>query len=126
MIAVDTSSMISYLQGDEGEDITLLKECIKSENIVLPPPVLSELLSDYKLPNEIYDVLVNLPLLMIKGGYWERVGQLRAKILSKKMKARIADSLIAQCCIDSDVPLITRDSDFIKFARHTELRLIDF
>ena len=126
MIAVHTSSMISYLQGDEGGDITLLKECIKLESIILLPPVLSELLSDYKLPNEIYHVLVNLPLLIIKGGYWERVGKLSAKILAKKMKVRIADSLIAQCCIDSDVGLITRDSDFIKFARHTELKLISF
>lgn len=124
MIAVDTSIMISYMKGEEGSDIDILKSCILAENIILPPVVLSELLSDHKLPNHIKEVLVKLPLLEIKAGYWERVGLLRAKVLSRGLKARIADSLIAGCCIDNDVELITRDKDFIKFSQYCDLNII--
>jgi predicted nucleic acid-binding protein len=124
MIAVDTSVIISYMRGEEGSDIDILKSCILAENIILPPVVLSELLSDHRLPNYIKEVLVKLPLLEIKAGYWERVGLLRAKVLSRGLKARIADSLIAGCCIDNDVELITRDKDFIKFSQYCDLNII--
>ena len=124
MIAVDTSSMIAFFQGDEGKDVRILRENIEVGNIVLPPLVLTELLSDHKLPIEISKILTELPILRIKNGYWERAGKLRAKILAKKLKARIADTLIAQSCLDNKVGLITRDSDFMKFAELANLKLI--
>ena len=124
MIAVDTSSMIAFFQGDEGEDVKILRENIEVGNIVLPPLVLTELLSDHKLPMEILKLLIELPLLEIKNGYWERAGRLRAKILAKKLKARVADTFIAQSCLDNKVGLITRDGDFRKFAELTNLKLI--
>jgi len=34
------------------------------------------------------------------------------------MSSDLADTLIAQICIDHDVPLITRDKDFRHFAKH--------
>jgi predicted nucleic acid-binding protein len=37
--------------------------------------------------------------------------QLRAK----ELKAKLADTLIAQLCIDHEMPLITRDRDFFTF-----------
>jgi hypothetical protein len=37
-------------------------------------------------------------------------------VLSNKRKARLGDALIAQCCIDREIPLITRDRDFQAFA----------
>ena len=124
MIAVDTSSMIAFFQGDEGKDVRILRENIEVGNIVLPPLVLTELLSDHKLPIEISKILTELPILKIKNGYWERAGKLRAKILAKKLKARVADTLIAQSCLDNKVGLITRDSDFKKFAQVVNLKLI--
>ena len=124
MIAVDTSSMIAFFQGDENKDIRILRENIEVGNIVLPPLVLTELLSDHKLPIEISKILTELPILQIKNGYWERAGRLRAKILAKKLKARVADTLIVQSCLDNKVGLITRDSDFKKFAQVVNLKLI--
>jgi predicted nucleic acid-binding protein len=76
------------------------------------------------LPREILKILIELPLLEIRSGYWERAGGLRAKILAKKLKARVADTLIAQSCLDNKVGLITRDSDFMKFAQVANLKLI--
>jgi predicted nucleic acid-binding protein len=36
--------------------------------------------------------------------------------LAKGLKARLADTLIAQSCLDHGVPLITHDTDFRHFA----------
>jgi predicted nucleic acid-binding protein len=38
-------------------------------------------------------------------------------------RARLADSLIAQSCIDHGVRLVTRNDDFRHFSRHGGLRL---
>ena len=39
------------------------------------------------------------------------------------LKAKLADALIAQCCIDADVPLIARDADYRHFERWCGLKL---
>lgn len=80
------------------------------------PAVLAEVLSDPKLPHEISRSLLDLPLIAIEPGYWQRAGELRAKVLAKKRKARLGDALIAQACIDRGIPLLTRDRDFRAFA----------
>jgi hypothetical protein len=56
-------------------------------------------------------------------GYWERAGLLRAKVLARRRRARLADTLIAQSCLDHDVELIARDRDFGPFAELAGLRL---
>ena len=123
-IAVDTSSMIAYLQGAKGDDVERIEQELENCNIILPPVVLSELLSDAKLPKKVVDSLQLLPMMEIKKGYWQRVGEARAKVLSKKLKARLADSLIAQICVDHKISLITRDRDFKNFAKYCDLKLI--
>jgi predicted nucleic acid-binding protein len=62
--------------------------------------------------------LKDLPRLEITDGYWERAGALRARVLGKGLKARLADALIAQSCLDHRVPLVTADRDFRHFTRH--------
>lgn len=85
--------------------------------------VLSELLSAPDLPADVKDLLVALPLLPMTDGYWERAGLLRARILSQGRRANLADTLIAQSCLDHDVELITRDADFRHFAGPAGLKL---
>ena len=87
------------------------------------PVVLTEILSDPKLPSAIAGSLSDIPLIDIAAGYWERAGALRAKVLAKRRKARLGDSLIAQSCIDRGIPLLTRDKDFRAFADATVLKL---
>jgi predicted nucleic acid-binding protein len=48
---------------------------------------------------------------------------LRGKVLAKGLRARLADALIAQSCIDHRVPLVTRDDDFRHFVALGGLRL---
>jgi len=88
------------------------------------PVVLTELLSDPKLPAAVAKTLSEVPLVEIASGYWQRAGALRAKVLTKRRKARLGDALIAQSCIDRGIPLLTRDRDFRAFVEAAGLDLM--
>ena len=124
MIAADTSTWIAFLQGDRGEDVQLLDKALEDRQVLMPPVVLTEVLSDPKLPSVVAQLLSELPLIEIKPGYWLRAGTLRAKVLAKHRKARLGDALIAQSCIDRGIPLLTRDRDFRAFAEAAGLNLV--
>ena len=124
MIAVDTSSMIAFLQGEPGDDVELVQSALEHHQLVLPPLVLTELLSEPSLTLSVQALLADLPLLDIEPGYWERAGRLRAVVLKQRRKARVADVLIAQSCLDQSVALVTRDKDFRHVARSAGLALI--
>lgn len=124
MIAVDTSSFIAYFADDTGDDVVAVDLALTDKQVVLPPAVLSELLSTPKLPPAVSSSLKELPLLLLSDGYWERVGLLRARLIAKGFKARLADALIAQSCIDHHIRLITRDNDFRHFVNHAGLKML--
>jgi predicted nucleic acid-binding protein len=124
VIAVDTSTWIAYLQGDRGEDADLLDRALQDRQVLMVPVVLTELLSNPKLPSEVSLTFSELPLIDLTPGYWQRAGELRAKVLAKRRKARLGDALIAQTCIDRGVPLLTRDRDFRAFAAAAGLDLL--
>jgi len=124
MIALDTSSLIAYLHGVRGGDVDAVEIALRSQQAVLPPIVLCELLSDPTLPESTSRIFRQLPLLPVVEGFWERAGLLRASLLARRVKAKLVDVLIAQICLDSDVPLITRDRDFQHFVPLSSLRLL--
>ena len=124
MIAADTSTWVAFLEGSAGEDTQLLDKALKDRQVVMVPVVLAELLSDPKLPSGVTESLSEVPLIEIEVGYWQRAGMLRAKVLEKRRKARLGDALIAQTCIDSGIPLLTRDRDFRAFADAARLDLM--
>lgn len=124
MIAADTSSMVAYLSGDKGKDVDAIDQALVSNQLYLPPVVLSELVSEPKLSAQVIQFLLKIALLEISETYWEKSGMLRSTLLGKKLKARMSDAFIAQSCLDYDVTLITRDSDFRHFENHCGLKLI--
>lgn len=124
MIAADTSTWIAYLQSASGTDAALLDRALLDQAVVMVPAVLAELLSDPQLDENTANLLLGLPLLDLLPGYWERSGRLRARLLAARRRARLADSLIAQCCLDHGMPLISRDHDFKTFARAAGLNLL--
>jgi predicted nucleic acid-binding protein len=123
VIAIDTSSLIAYLSGEAGGDVEAVGLALAHQQAVLPPVVLTELLSDTDLPRAVKDLLVGLPLLPLPDGFWERAGLLRSRVLARGRKARLADTLIAQSCLDHDAELVTRDADFRHFAGAIGLKL---
>ena len=124
MIAADTSSWIAFLEGSDDEDAELLDRALEDRQVVMVPVVLTELLSDQKLPLDVTKTISEIPLVEIASGYWQRAGVLRAKVLAKHRKARLGDALIAQSCVDQGISLITRDRDFRAFAEAANLRVV--
>jgi predicted nucleic acid-binding protein len=124
MIAADTSTWIAFLEGDNGNDVQLLDKALQERQVLMVPVVLTELLGDPKLPANIANTLSDVPMIEIEAGFCQRAGALRAKVLSKRRKARLGDALIAQSCIDRGIPLLTRDRDFRAFVDAAGLDII--
>jgi predicted nucleic acid-binding protein len=122
LIAADSSSLIAFLDGAEGEDVARIDKALGDQVLALPPLVISELLAR-SASAEIASLLAILPALPIADGFWERAGHARRALGAEGFKAKMADALIAQCCIDAQVALITRDSDFRRFERLCGLAL---
>jgi predicted nucleic acid-binding protein len=102
----------------------MLAKALGHRQVVMAPPVLTELLSDPELSSSAARTLSDVPLIEIESGYWQRAGRLRARVPAKKRRARLGDALIAQSCMDARVPLITRDRDLRAFAEAAALDLV--
>jgi predicted nucleic acid-binding protein len=122
--ALDSSSLIAYLAGRDRADTRLVDAALHRGDAVLPPVVVAEMLSQPGLAPQIVELIDAVAMLALRDGYWKRVGETRARVLAKGRRARLADALIAQACIDHDVPLITHDADFRHFAAVSTLRLL--
>ena len=123
MIGVDTSSFVAYLQGNEAEDVDLVRQAIKDEGLIMLPFVVTELFSARNLNDEVKAVILDLPQMPLKPGFWERAGEARSTILKAKKKAPTLDSMIAIYCLDHEIPLIARDGDYRHFVEHFGLDL---
>ena len=124
MIAADTSTWVAFLEGSAGEDVKVLDRALEDRQVLMVPVVLTELLSDPEVPSGVAEMLSEVPSIEIVSGCWQRAGGLRAKVLARRRKARLGDALIAQSCIDGDVPLLTRDRYFKAFAEAAGLDLV--
>ncbi len=124
MIAADTSTWIAFLEGGPGQDTQLLERALADRQVLMVPVVLAELLSDPVLSSGVAETLAEIPMIEAEPGYWQRAGLLRAKVLSIRPKARLGDALIAQTCVDRNIPLLTRDKDSRAFAAAAELNLV--
>jgi predicted nucleic acid-binding protein len=124
MIAADTSTWIAFLEGAHGDDTDMLDKALENRLVLMIPAVLTELLSDPKLPSGVMKMFTEIPLIEIDSGCWGRAGILRAKVLARHRKARLGDALIAQSCVDRGVALLTRDRDFRAFVQAAGLPLV--
>ena len=124
MIAADTSTWIAFLEGETAPDTELLDQALGNRQLVMIPVVLTELLSDPKLSASVAKTLCDVPSIEIGTGYWQQAGELRAKVLARRRRARLGDALIAQSCIDGGISLLTRDRDFRAFIEAAGLKLV--
>ena len=123
MLAVDSSTFIAYIDGLAGTDVEALDRALASSQVVLPPVVIAEVLSQPGFPEDHRKRLLAMPVLEPDPGFWTRAAASRSALITRRLRARLADVLIAQSCIDHDVTLITRDRDFRHFAKHCGLKL---
>ena len=87
MIAVDSSTLVAFFAGDMGRDTDWLDQALALQQAVLPPVVLTEVLSAPGLDRETATLLRGLPVLDIRSGFWERAAETRARILARRTRS---------------------------------------
>ena len=115
---------MAFFQDADGDDVTMLEEHLQQRSVILSPVVVAELFSNPGLDEAQRRLIQYLPVLDLRPGFWKRAGLTRAALLKRRFRPKLADTLIAQSCIDAAVPLLTRDRDFLPFSQHAGLKLI--
>ncbi len=119
----DTSALVDYLYGRGSQAI---EDAIREETLVLPPIVISELLSGSDAPLRraaIAEVLKDLPMHAVGRPHWTDVGNMRNDLKRHGLTVTIPDAHVAQCALDLDAPLLSRDDIFRLIAERVPLRL---
>ena len=122
-IVADTSEWIEHLAG---RPAPVFEQCLESRAIVVPLVTVTELTSGARSREEfmvIEDLLEDLPLHEPTFYHFARAGDLRRFMREKGITISPPDALVAQCALDRDAPLLTRDAVFWKIAAHTKLRI---
>lgn len=122
-IVADTSVLLDYF---ERYPVPALERALDYGTLVLPPLVVGEIVSgdltiDQKmlLAEILTDSLVHETPL----AHWIYVGELRRKLRRRGLNVTLPDAHVAQCAIELDALLLTRDDIFPLIARHTSLRV---
>src|SRR5690349_3717879 len=102
----------------------MLDEHLQEKKLILSPVVVSELFSNPGFKKAHGRLIQEIPVLDLGPGFWRRAGLTRAGLLRRSFRPKLADTLLAQSCIDAGVPLLTRDRDFLPFVGHAGLKLI--
>ncbi len=122
-VIVDSSVWIDFLAGGHPE---LLEEALAHGAVIIPPLVLAELVSGATTPSQrasIGELLQDAPVHDTPVEHWIRVGDLRRTLRRKGVTVSTPDAHVAQCALDHDGVLLTRDAVFTLIAQHTSLRL---
>ena len=124
MICADTSSLVALLAGETGPDVDMVRQALSDRTLCVSPVSVTELLSDPDPMPSPGQLVAQIPRLEISPGYWERAGELRAQMFRLRLRPKMADTLIAQSCLDHGIALITRDRNFSSFGEVAGLRLL--
>lgn len=122
-VVVDTSVWIDFLAG---RPVPGLEESLSYGGVVLPPVVAAELISGARHASDrkqIEALLARLVFFEAPLEHWIRVGELRLLLKGKGLALTIPDAHIAQCALDLDALLLTRDAVFTRVAKFTRLRV---
>ena len=123
IVVADTSAWIDFLAGRPSND---LEDGLRAGNVVLTPIIVSELLSGAITPKDretVGDLLQDVPVHETPLEHWINVGDLRRLLRSRGVHVSTPDAHIAQCALELDALLVTRDAVFKRIAAHTRLRL---
>jgi predicted nucleic acid-binding protein len=122
-VVADTSTWIHFLAGNEAP---LLDDALANAAVVLPPIVVAELVSGAVRDRDrraIARLLAELPLHSTPLDHWLRVGELRRSLKSRGISISTPDAHVAQCALDREAMLLSRDRIFGRIARLTGLRV---
>ena len=122
-VVVDTSVWIEYFAGRPASG---LEEALAHGLVVLPPLVVAELISGAWRPRDqeaMTDLVQEIPLHETPVTHWIRVGELRRYLKDKGVSVSTPDAHVAQCALDREALLLSRDAVFDRIARVSALRV---
>ncbi|HET7710911.1 MAG TPA: PIN domain-containing protein [Thermoanaerobaculia bacterium] len=122
-VVVDSSAWIDFFHRGDADDV---EQALAHGAVVIPPIVVAELISGATTAHQqqmIGELLQDAPVHPTPLEHWIAVGELRRTLARKGVTVTIPDAHVAQCALDRDAVLITRDAVFAKIARHTSLRV---
>ncbi len=121
---VDTSVWIDFFAG---ETIPLLEDALALGAVVLPPVVVAELVSGAHRRRDrdaLAELIGSLEVHSTPTDHWVRVGDLRRTLGERGVSISTPDAHVAQCALDRDAPLLSRDQAFKRIAGAMPLRLV--
>lgn len=122
-VVADTSVWIDFLAG---RPAALLEDALARAAVVLPPVVVAELVSGARRASDrraIHALVRELPVHETPLEHWVRVGELRRRARDRGLSISTPDAHVAQCAIDRDAVLLSRDAVFARIASITALRV---
>lgn len=123
-IVVDTSVWIDFFAGQE---VPALEEALARGAVVLTPLVVAELISGVQTAKDrhaIAGLLADLRVHETPIEHWIAVGDLRRELKARHVPISTPDAHIAQCALDLDAPLLSRDRVFARVSEVTRLRVL--
>jgi hypothetical protein len=115
LIVADSSVLIPWAEGNRSPLTELVDVHLVRGTLRVAPVTITELASPRVLEPGILAIADALTVLPIEPGFWKRAGLMRGRCLAAGRRARLADALIAQACLDARLPLLTADRDFDVF-----------
>jgi len=122
-VVIDSSTWIDFFAG---RPVPTLEDALVQGVVVLPPVVVAELISGARRPHDraaIADLLVEIPLHETPVDHWVRVGELRRRLKDRGLAVSTPDAHVAQCALDREALLLSRDAIFPRIARFSRLRV---
>ncbi|HKS23930.1 MAG TPA: PIN domain-containing protein [Thermoanaerobaculia bacterium] len=122
-VVIDASVWIDYLSGAK---IQSVDDAVTDDLAVIPPLVVAELVTGALTPamrEAVGELLQDVWVHETPLEHWIDVGTLRRLLGRKGINATVPDAHIAQCALDLEASLLTRDKIFAEIAKHTRLRL---
>jgi predicted nucleic acid-binding protein len=110
----------------KGHPNEALDEALIEGTAVVPALVVAEIFSGVTTAEQriaIGEFLQETPMHPTSLGHWMAVGELRQELRRKGVSVSLPDAHIAQCALELDALLLTRDDIFPLIARHTSLRV---
>lgn len=130
MIFLDSTVLIDYFNGVINHQTELLDEFLGKEIIVIGDYVLTEVLQGFRSDKEYLKaktILEAFPCYDLCGREIAVKSAMNFRTLRKKgiTIRKTIDSIIATFCIENGLTLLHNDKDFIPFAKHLNLKVID-
>lgn len=124
-VVVDTSVLIDYLTYVPSSSF---EQAMSDGSLVIPPLVVAEAVtgaSTLEQRRAMGELLQDAPTHPTPLQHWIDVGNLRRLLASKGLNVTLPDAHVAQCALDLNAELLSRDTVFAHIAKHVALRIRD-